>query len=324
MNKRRCFLYALLYTFAVFVALPTQAAAEATSTADSSRTVAARAGGQTATLAELQGALHVFTLTGDKDAIKSAAQRKGAAEAVLRPKQLTASGLIKKESPEAQRYIEQQGRSGVMKGWLDLKEAQALARLNSEPTLLEQRARELYLQRQERYRAPPEANVTLILIDSYRRGFEDAARRVTEVSRRIAEHTGDFNTLAEELTDDPAIRAKSAVATIDVVPQQADPPLRRVVFEVMKPGEVSGPHATNYGLVFVRLNRIKQGGVTPFEEVREKLIDEIRTEVAKKARMDAFALIASTPVELVETTPSPSRSAIKIDPSAAATSPAGR
>jgi parvulin-like peptidyl-prolyl isomerase len=296
--------------------------AEASANAGASRTVAARAGDETATLADLEGALHVFTLTGDKEAIKSATQRKGAAEAVLRPKQLNASGLIKKESLEAQRYIEQQGRSGAMKGWLDLKEAQALAKLNSEPALLEQRARELYLQRQERYRAPPEANVTLILIDSYRRGFEDAARRVTEVSRRIAEHTGDFNALAEELTDDPAIRAKSAVATIDVVPQQADPPLRRVVFEVMKPGEVSGPHATNYGLVFVRLNRIKQGGVTPFEELREKLIDEIRTEVAKKARMDAFALIASQPVELVEPSASTGKAAIKIDSAAAPKSPA--
>lgn len=300
----------------------TQAPATAATRASDANRVAARVGALDATESELKAALHVFTLTGDKDAIKSATQRKGAAEAVLRPKQLNASGLIKKESLEAQRYIEQQGRSGAMKGWLDLKEAQALAKLNSEPALLEQRARELYLQRQERYRAPPEANVTLILIDSYRRGFEDAARRVTEVSRRIAEHTGDFNALAEELTDDPAIRAKSAVATIDVVPQQADPPLRRVVFEVMKPGEVSGPHATNYGLVFVRLNRIKQGGVTPFEELREKLIDEIRTEVAKKARMDAFALIASQPVELVEPTASTGKAAIKIDSAAAPKSPA--
>ncbi len=278
----------------------TQAPATAATRASEADRVAARAGAQIATQAELEGALHVFTLTGDKDAIKSATQRKGAAEAVLRPKQLAASGLIKKESAEAQRYIDLQGRSGVMKGWLDVKEAQALAKLNAEPALLEQRAREVYLQRQERYRAPPEANVTLILVDSYRRGFEDAARRVAEVSRRITEHTGDFNALAEELTDDPAIRAKSAVATIDVVPQQAEPPLRRVVFEQMKPGEVSGPHATNYGLVFLRLNSIKPGGVTPFEEVRDKLIDEIRAEVAKKARMDAFALLASQPVELVE------------------------
>lgn len=312
----------LLPAFIVLIAFSNQPVSAASSITDASRTVAARAGGQTATLAELEGALHVFSLTGDKDAIKSPVQRKGAAEAVLRPKQLNASGLIKKESPEAQRYIDQQGRSGAMKGWLDLKEAQALAKLNSDPALLEQRAREVYLQRQERYRAPPEANVTLILIDSYRRGFDDAARRVTEVSRRLAEHTGDFNALAEELTDDPAIRAKSAVATIDVVPQQADPPLRRVVFEVMKPGEVSGPHATNYGLVFVRLNRVKQGGVTPFEELRDKLIDEIRTEVAKKARMDAFALIASQPVELVDPIPTTSNAAIRSDRNAVRKSPA--
>jgi len=84
-----------------------------------------------------------------------------------------------------------------------------------------------------------------------------------------------------------------------VVPQQAEPPLRRVVFETMKPGEVTGPHATNHGLIFVRLNSRKEGALRPFEEVREQLIDEIRTEVAKQTRQEAYAKVADKPVELV-------------------------
>ena len=68
----------------------------------------------------------------------------------------------------------------------------------------------------------------------------------------------------------------------------------------MEPGEISGPVKTQYGFHIIRLDALEPARKQSFEEVRGRLVEQMRSRHSEAAEVDYLSTLASEEVVLTE------------------------
>jgi peptidyl-prolyl cis-trans isomerase C len=156
------------------------------------------------------------------------------------------------------------------------------------------RAQEIYKTRPEEFKLPEQVHVQHILVATNCRGREEALQRAKDIHARVA-NAGEAAFLAEveKSSEDPSKEKNKG--DLGVAPVTAfEAPFAQAVAKLKKPGEVSAPVETKYGIHIIRLVRREPDRIKPFSEVKEglvalerqKLIDAERTRQVNLVRDD--------------------------------------
>jgi peptidyl-prolyl cis-trans isomerase C len=176
---------------------------------------------------------------------------------------------------------------------IDKVEAEARAEFerNAERNLA--RARELYLAGGKKYEAPEEIDVWHILFKTDKRGKE-AALAAAQAARAKLVAGADFSALAKEVSEDPS--AKSNGGRLSWFPRGAvDPAFEAAAFGLRNPGDLSEPVLSIFGYHIIRFEGRKPARQLQFDEVKAKIIDEMRTNYVNEKRDALLAGIRSDP-----------------------------
>ncbi len=154
-----------------------------------------------------------------------------------------------------------------------------------------------YEQNKERFGTKEERKASHILIaagkDAPAAERDKAKARAEELLAELRKSPGSFAELAKKNSQDPGSAAQGGA--LDFVTRGAMvKPFEDAMF-ALKKGEISDVVPTDYGYHIIRLDDVKPGVVQPFEQVRARLEDEIRTQYASQA----FAKQAETLSDLV-------------------------
>ncbi len=147
--------------------------------------------------------------------------------------------------------------------------------------------RRRYEERKADFGLPEERRASHILVavpkDADEAEVEAARRKALEIKKEI-DGGASFETLARERSDDPG-SAKKGGDLGYFSRGVMDAPFEEAVF-AMQPGEITGPVRSRFGFHVIRLDDIRKGAVKPFEEVRDRLRDEIVESQAEERFYD--------------------------------------
>jgi peptidyl-prolyl cis-trans isomerase C len=155
------------------------------------------------------------------------------------------------------------------------------------------RARELYLASGRKYATTEEIDVSHILFSSEKRGRE-MALAAAQATRMKLMTGADFAVLANELSDDPSAKANGGRLSW-FARGAMDPAFEKVAFGLQTVGELSEPVLSSFGYHVIRLEGRKPSRQPSFDDVKAKIIDEMRTNYANEKRDSVIAGIRSDP-----------------------------
>ncbi len=155
------------------------------------------------------------------------------------------------------------------------------------------RARELYLAGGKKYAAPEEIDASHILFKTDKCAKE-AALAAAQAARAKLVAGADFPTLAKEVSEDPT--ATSNGGRLSWFSRgKMDPAFDQAAFGLRNPGDLSEPVLSSFGYHIIRFEGRKPAHQLPFDEVKVKIIDEMRTNYINEKRDALVAGIRSDP-----------------------------
>ncbi len=119
---------------------------------------------------------------------------------------------------------------------------------------------------------------------------EAARKKLLDLKQRI-DAGEDFAALAKEFSEDPGSAANGG-SLGEVEKGMMVKPFEDALF-ALQPGQVSDPVRTQFGWHLIKLEAIQPGGTQSFEEVRDRLADEIKTEKAEAQIYDLAETLAN-------------------------------
>jgi len=152
-------------------------------------------------------------------------------------------------------------------------------------------AREKYLLDKDRYRRPEEVRLSAILISTNGRG-DDEALELARATRAKLVAWADFAALAKELSDDKGSAADGGRlpwASAD----KMDAPLAKEAFALTRIGEISEPVRVAAGYILIRLDERRPATTIPFDEVKDSILEALRTEYVAGQREAQLTAIRS-------------------------------
>ncbi len=141
----------------------------------------------------------------------------------------------------------------------------------------------------ERYRTAEERRASHILIPAAASaGAEDKARaraQAEDLLNQIKSSPGKFAALAAKFSKDPGSAEKGGDLGFFARGLMVKP-FDDAVF-ALKVGELAGPVETQYGFHIIRLDAVNPSQTTPFEKVKQQIVDEVRKPKLSKAYAEA-------------------------------------
>lgn len=154
-------------------------------------------------------------------------------------------------------------------------------------------ARDAYRSNPERFQAPERVRASHILLGLEERSEEQARELARELIQR-AENGEDFEALAREYSDDPSVSRNGGDLGF-FTREQVAPEFADAAFALSEPGDLSEPVATDFGIHIIRMEERREAGILPFEDVRQRLIEEARSNHANEIRRLEVERIRSLP-----------------------------
>lgn len=202
-----------------------------------------------------------------------------------------------KDEPEL-RSIQFARSRATLNAALIIAERKGRERAQQDPAALEKRARELYdTTDTSALLTPLSADIELILFDVMRHDSAEIWKRINQVQAILKKPNADFQALALKYSDEEKSRANrgqiprvAAASTSEIV--------SRVLFDQLKPAEVSNVLPHGRGLMMVKLIRVNKPEKRPYEgAIREAALRRAEGEAGQAAR-DAMEarLLGSAPV----------------------------
>ena len=143
-------------------------------------------------------------------------------------------------------------------------------------------ARTMYKARHEQFKVDDQVQASHILIA----GTEAASRAQAEKIIEELKDGADFATLAKERSADKGSAAKGGdlgfFARGRMVPE-----FDEAAFALQKPGDLSGLVQSQFGYHIIKLDARKPAGIRPFDEVRDELVNQIRSKLQQDVRVAA-------------------------------------
>lgn len=141
----------------------------------------------------------------------------------------------------------------------------------------------------ERYRTPEERRASHILIPAAASASaEDKAKakaQAEDLLKQIKSSPGKFAELAAKFSKDPGSAEKGGDLGFFGRGLMVKP-FDAAVF-ALKVGELAGPVETQYGYHIIRLDAVKPSQATPFEAVKQQIVDEVRKPKLGRAYAEA-------------------------------------
>jgi peptidyl-prolyl cis-trans isomerase C len=151
----------------------------------------------------------------------------------------------------------------------------------------EAHARELYLARRDKYRVAEQAAVSHILFDTKKRSKEESLGLAKDARAKILAGI-DFNVLAAQVSDDPS--AQQNRGRIDYFDKlQMDPAFADAAFALRNVGDISEPVLSSFGYHLIRLDGRHAARLRSFDEVKESILSEQRSQYVNEQREQALA-----------------------------------
>ena len=149
----------------------------------------------------------------------------------------------------------------------------------SEAAMLKQ-ARAIYQAKPERFKVGEQVKARHILIS----GTTPESRAKAEELLAQARKGADFAKLAEENSADKGSAARGGDLGFFTQGRMV-PEFDKAVFALQKKGDLSDVVQTQFGYHVIQLEERRAPSVRPFDEVKDELLREVRTESANDARM---------------------------------------
>lgn len=188
--------------------------------------------------------------------------------------------------PRIQASIRRATRDILARAYIDDELDRAAANL---PDLTEL-AKERYMVNRSVFTVGEAVRVSHILFAvNAEAGKDDATARVRgeEVLKQLHEGA-DFSELAKEYSDDPGSKRRGGE-----IPGWSDKGRFVAPFEAaayaLKPGEISDLVRTQFGYHIIRLDEKRESRQQTFEEVKDRLVGDVRTELLSNKRQELLA-----------------------------------
>ncbi|MEO0422238.1 MAG: SurA N-terminal domain-containing protein [Pseudomonadota bacterium] len=133
-----------------------------------------------------------------------------------------------------------------------------------------------------RYLTPEERSVSYILVEGTDERSPIEARELAADLVTQLDNGADFAELAAALSEDASIISGDLGW---VLPDGLDPALSEAAFAA-DAGAVTGPVQTSFGWHVLKVNEVRGGDLTPFEEVREQILSQLQEERAEGLFID--------------------------------------
>jgi peptidyl-prolyl cis-trans isomerase C len=160
-------------------------------------------------------------------------------------------------------------------------ERQAVAEFDRNREQNNARARELYLAEPNKYMLPEQVDVSHILFFTDKRSKADALA-AAEAARAKLVAGANFAALAREVSEDASAKNGGRLSWLSR--GATDPAFEKAAFALRSKGDLSEPVESSFGYHLIRLEGRKAARQSSFEEVRAKIIDELRKQFVSEAR----------------------------------------
>ena len=158
---------------------------------------------------------------------------------------------------------------------------------------LDVRARELYQVDIEKFTLPEKVHASHVLVDTKNHTADEALQRIRQV-REQAIGGKKFDELASEYSDDPSAKVNKGDLGFFEAGKMVKP-FSDAAFALGAPGDISEPVKTIFGYHIILLHEKQPKKVRPFEEVKEKIIQDEREKYIKDYRSKLIRGILSDP-----------------------------
>jgi peptidyl-prolyl cis-trans isomerase C len=159
------------------------------------------------------------------------------------------------------------------------------------------KAREAYALAPDKYRVPEEVRFSDIAVTIKDRGDAAALARAEEARRKLVAGE-DFAKVAREYSDDPTTREHGGALPL-VSRERLAKEFADGVFALTRVGEISQPIKAPTAYHVVRLDERRPARVQSFDEVRDKLLQELRTRYIAEQRDARIQAIHRDPTLVV-------------------------
>jgi peptidyl-prolyl cis-trans isomerase C len=159
------------------------------------------------------------------------------------------------------------------------------------------KAREIYTLDRDKYRVEEEMRFSDIAVTFKDRGEAAALARAQEARERVVAGE-DFAKVAREYSDDPTTRQNGGALPL-VTRERLAKEFADGVFALTRVGEISRPIKAPNAYHVVRLDERRPARVQPFDEVRDKLLQELRARYVAEQRDARIQAIHRDPTLVV-------------------------
>ncbi len=153
-------------------------------------------------------------------------------------------------------------------------------------------AKETYQVQKQQYMTDETVTASHILIKVDEKHDDEAAQVLARDLRERALKGEDFGDLAKQYSADPSA-ARDAGSLGSFKRGQMVKPFEDAVFALQKPGAISEVIKTSFGYHVIRMDEHKMPEPLPFESVKDKIIEELQTQMGNKLWQDKLIAIRS-------------------------------
>ncbi len=156
-------------------------------------------------------------------------------------------------------------------------------------------AREQFLSEPEKYDIPAKLSLQRILVTSTVRGEEQAAARIEEARQKAVKNPATFDALVDEYSDAASEKGNHGyIANADHI---LDPTLSSAVQALAKVGDISPSIKSADGYSVLKLVEKQPSRSQKFEDVRESIIESLKTRYINDAVANHIAEFSNKPVD---------------------------
>ncbi|ADE16667.1 PpiC-type peptidyl-prolyl cis-trans isomerase [Nitrosococcus halophilus Nc 4] len=142
-------------------------------------------------------------------------------------------------------------------------------------------ARERYQANQEQYQLPEQVKVSHILIKAEERSEEEARQLAEKVRKLALAEEKPFAELAVEYSEDPSVERNQGDLGF-IARGKTVKPFEEAAFALKQPGNISPVVKSRFGFHIIRLEERQPAQVQPFDQVKEKLVQEAKETYLNK------------------------------------------
>lgn len=172
----------------------------------------------------------------------------------------------------------------------------SLAAVESGVEISDEEVREYYEQRKQQYSTEEERRVSHILIEY----DTDNAKEKAEEALAELEQGADFSEVAQTYSDD-TFSAEQGGDLGWIEAGMMDEDFDAAAFELENVGDLSGVVETSFGYHIIKLTDLREGSVTPFNEVKDEVRQQLLTEKAQDLYFEKQQKLAEISFEQPDT-----------------------